>query len=216
MIQESQNGKSQGSNSAVESGVHFTEADFRAIAKELRTECTLGLKNQLISAAANYLSLKDYWANRESTAELRTHLTTIGKQAKKLIESLESLSPLGHLVFKQELPDFERTIGEIHKLQEAAEYELQYLKFGRGGPMENAPFIAQLPFLGVLYHQYTGKQPGMSTDPVAGYFRGPFFRFVTAWLKAVEPDLVASEKGKHQIGKLIRNHLEKAKIFLKQ
>lgn len=208
MTQESQNGKSQGSNSAVESGVHFTEADFRAIAKELRTECTLGLKNQLISAAANYLSLKDYWANRESTAELRTHLTAIGKQAKKLRQSLHKLTPLGHVVFERKIPDLERVIGDIRCVEETAENEVQYLKFDKGGAPTNAPLIMHIMMLAKIYHDHTGKTPGYTTHPIKELRGGPFLRFVMANLRAVEPDVAGSENEEQKIAEVIKYNLK--------
>ena len=215
MTQESENGTSQGSNSAVEPGVHFTEADFQAIAKELGVDCTPGLKNQLITSVKNYFSSTEYWESRESTAEVRAALIKVSKQSKKLVESLENLSPLAQALFKQKLPNFEATIGDIRKLQEAGENEVQHLKFGKGGPTKNVPLILNLMMLAAIYHEHTGKTPGISTDPYKESFGGPFFRFVIIWLKAVEPDLVASEKYEQKIGKLVKNHLNLIKSLAK-
>lgn len=225
MKRESEERPSQRSNSAEKPESPFIEADLQAIAQELGVSCTPGLKNQLITNAKNYFSLKNFWENKENTAEVKADLVKVGRQAKKLVESLEKLSPLGQVAFKQKLPDFERAIGDIRHLQEAAENEMQYLTFGKGGPTKNVPLRLNLVWLAEIYNEHTGKTPSIriyhskesSDDPL---YRGPFFRFVMAWLEAVEPELVASKKDKDKIGKLIKNHMKEikkqTKIFLKE
>jgi hypothetical protein len=203
-----ENGPSQRSSSADEPEVHFTEADFQAIAEELGVPCTPGLKNQLTNSAKNYFSLADYWEHRESTVELRADLTKIGKQAKKLRESLENLSPLGQLVFKEESIDLERTIVDIGHLQEVAEDEVQYLKFVKRGPTKNAPLIMHIVMLAAIYHEHTGKIPGISTDYEKYVRGGPFLRFVITYLRAVAPNLVASEQDEQRIAELIKHNID--------
>jgi len=208
MEKGSDKGSSQRSDSGKEQEVSFTEADFQAIAEGLGVDCTPGLKNQLISAASNYLSSKHHWANREDTAKLRGNLINIGKQAKKLRISLENLRPLGRLVFKQESIDLQHTIGVILRVQETAENELQYLKFAKRGPTANAPLVMHIVMLAAIYHEHTGNIPGISTDYDKYVRGGPFLRFAIANLRAVEPDLVASEQDEQRIGELVKKNID--------
>jgi len=208
MEKGSDKGSSQRSDSGKEQEVSFTEADFQAIAEGLGVDCTPGLKNQLISAASNYLSSKQHWANREDTAELRGNLINIGKQAKKLRISLENLNRLGQSVFKRKSIDVERTIGDMRRLQETAENELQYLNFLKRGPTKNVPLVMHIVMLAAIYHEHTGEKPGISTDYTEYTRGGPFLRFVIANLRAVEPDLVASEQDEQRIGELVKKNID--------
>jgi len=186
----------------------LTEANLQAIAQELGVPCTPGLKDQLNQAANNYLSSKHDWENREDTAELRGNLINIGKQAKKLLISLENLSPLGEFVFKQESIDLERTIGDILRVQETAENEVHHLKFFKRGPTANAPLVMHIVMLAAIYHEHTGKTPGISTDYDKYVRGGPFLRFVITYLRAIAPNLVASEQDEQRIAELIKHNID--------
>lgn len=220
MKRESEERPSQRSNSAEKPESLFTEADLQAIAEELGVVCTPGLKNQLITNAKNYFSLKNFWENRENTAEVKHDLVKVGKQAKKLRESLERLSPVGQEALKLEFPELESMIRDIRQLREAAENQVPWLTFAKGGPTKSVPLRLKLVWLAAIYHKHTGREPGISTyissdpdkadDPL---YRGRFFNFVTLWLKVVEPELVASEKDSEKIGKLIANHMQDIKDY---
>jgi hypothetical protein len=82
MKKESEKRPSQRSNSANEPEVHFTEADLQAIAQELGVSCTPGLKYQLNTSAESYFSNKDFWANKEDTAEGRGQAFWLSFSAK--------------------------------------------------------------------------------------------------------------------------------------
>ena len=141
----------------------FKDKDLQSIADGLRIPCTPEFKNQLVNTAESYFSTKNYWENRESTTILRTDLHSISKQAKGLIKSLEKLSPLGRKALNLDGQEFERTVKSIRHLKDAAENEKQFLKFVKAGPTENVPLILFMMNLAMIYHNATGKEPGISS-----------------------------------------------------
>ena len=102
----------------------------------------------------------------------------------------------------------ERLIGDINRVRETAETELEYLNFGKRGPTKNVPAILHIVMLAAIYHEHTGEKPGISTDYEEYTRGGPFLRFVIANLRAVEPDLVTSAQDEQRIGELIKHNID--------
>jgi hypothetical protein len=192
----------------------LTEEDIQKIAKELGIEPTPGFSEKIVDIADNHFIQKKYWKNREQNADARADLKKISNQAKKLINSLEKLGPLGQNTLTYGNMNLEHTIEFIRQFQNYVEKGIEYIPFEKAGPSQNAPLILTIENLGIVYHAIKGKMPGISSHWQDYTLGGPFLRFVIAFLRIVEPEMVENENDFQRIGELSKRNLDAIKSLI--